>query len=181
MLQALQTLAGAAALERLTLLVNHVLSAEPTAVRRLRAHNGRCIRLQFESWPAMLPALPPTAFRVTPAGLLEWCGADAPANADLRVGIDVSNPALALLKALAGERPRVDVAGDADLATDINWLFDNLRWDIEDDVARIVGPVAAREIAGVSRTVATGLRDAVRRLNSLAVRAGVGVAGLPPQ
>lgn len=181
MLQALQTLAGAAALERLTLLVNHVLSAEPTAVRRLRAHHGCCIRLQFQSWPALLPALPPTTFRVTPAGLLEWCGADAPAEADLRVAIDASNPALALLKALAGERPRVDVAGDAALATDISWLFDNLRWDIEDDVAHIVGPVAAQEIARVSRSAATGLGDAVRSLNSLAVRAGVGVAGPPLQ
>jgi ubiquinone biosynthesis protein UbiJ len=181
MLQGLQSLAGAAALERLTLLANHVLSAESAAVQRLRAHQGCCIRLQFDAWPALLPALPPTSFRVTPAGLLEWCATDAPIDADLRVDIDAANPALLLLNVLTGARPRVDVTGDALLAADVHWLFDNLRWDLEDDMARIVGPLAAHEIARVFRAVAAALRDAVGRVNALAARTGVGVAGPPAQ
>jgi len=41
----------------------------------------------MQGWPALLPPPPALAFRVTPAGLLEWCGGEqAPADADLRVG-----------------------------------------------------------------------------------------------
>ena len=170
MFHTLNSLLGNAAIERLTLVVNHVLASEPVATQRLRAHAGRCIQVQFEGWPALLPALPVTAFRVTPAGLIEWCGADLPAEPELRVGIDASNPALAMAQALAGTRPKVEVAGDAAFATDLNWLFDNLRWDVQDDLARIVGAAPAREIARVAGGIATGMREAVRTLSGLVSR-----------
>ncbi|SRR5258706_2201903 len=170
MLQSLQALASTAVMERVTLLANHVIGAEPVAAQRLREHAGRSVQLVFEGWPALLPALPPSAFRITAAGLVEWCGAEAPAQPDLRVAIDASNPALALAQALAGERPRIEVAGDAQLATDVNWLFDNLRWDIEDDLARIVGQGPARELARLGQGVAAALREAVRTLGGVASR-----------
>jgi ubiquinone biosynthesis protein UbiJ len=170
MFHSLNTLLGSAAVERLTLLANHVLAAEPVATERLRAHAGRCMQLQLEGWPSLLPALPPSAFRVTPAGLIEWCGTETIAEPDLRVSIDASNPALAMAQALAGTRPKVEVAGDAAFATDLNWLFDNLRWDVQDDLARIVGQAPAREIARVAGAVAAGLREAVRTLTGLVAR-----------
>lgn len=182
MLHSLTATLGSAALGRLTLLVNHVLASEPVAADRLRPHTGRCIRLQFDGWPSLLPPLPPTVFRVTPAGLLEWCGDDVPpAEPDLRVSVDASNPALAVTQALAGTRPRVDVAGDASFATDLNWLMDNLRWDLQDDLARIVGQAPAREIARLAGGVAAGLREAVRTLTGLAARGLDGAAGPPPR
>ena len=67
MLHALNALLADAALERLTLLVNHVLASEPVATQRLVAHAGRSIQLHFDGWPRVLPPLPTTAFRVTPA------------------------------------------------------------------------------------------------------------------
>ncbi|MGK2898864.1 MAG: hypothetical protein ACSLE9_09280 [Burkholderiaceae bacterium] len=161
---------GTAATERLTLFLNHLLSAEPVAMERLRPHAGRCMQLHFEGWPALLPPLPTTAFRVTPAGLVEWCGAELPAVADLRVTVDASNPALAMTQALAGTRPPVEIAGDAAFATDLNWLFDNLRWDVQDDLARVVGPAAAREIARVAGGIAAGLRAAASTLSDLVTR-----------
>ena len=48
-----------------------------------------------------MPAPPALAFRVTPAGLLEWCGGPgATADADLRVSVD------AQLKRLGRDRTR---------------------------------------------------------------------------
>ena len=167
MLNGLNVVLGAAVMERATLLANHVLTSEPVASERLRAHAGRCIQLHFDGWPRLLPPLPATAFRVTPAGLVEWCGADVPTDADLRVSIDASNPALSMAQALVGERPKVDVSGDAALAADLNWLFDNLRWDVQDDLARLVGQAPAREIARVAGGVASGMREAVRTLSGL--------------
>lgn len=168
MFNALNLMLGNAAIERITLLVNHVLGSEAVATERLRAHAGRCIQLHFDGWPAVLPPLPNTAFRVTPAGLMEWCGADELPAAVLRVGIDASNPALAMAQALTGERPKVDVAGDAAFAGDLNWLFDNLRWDVQDDLARLVGQAPAREIARVAGGIAAGMREAVRVFSGLA-------------
>ena len=168
MFHGLNLLLGNAAIERATLLANHILESEPVATQRLRAHAGRCIQLHFEGWPTVLPPLPTMAFRVTPAGLVEWCGAETLPEADLRVGIDASNPALAMAQALTGERPKVEVAGDAAFAADLNWLFDNLRWDVQDDLARVLGHTPAREIARLGAGVAAGLREAVRTLGGLA-------------
>jgi len=179
MFHTLNSLLGSAAMERATLLANHVIGAETAAVARLKAHAGRSIRLHFEGWPQVLPPWPPMAFRVTAAGLLEWRGDDAATgdaglatDADLRVSIDASNPALGMVQALTGERPKVDVAGDAAFAADLNWLFDNLRWDLQDDLERIVGAAPAREIARIAGGVAAGLRQAAQALGAAAKRAG---------
>ena len=170
MLHTLNTLAGTAVMERVTLLLNHVVSAEPAAVERLKGHVGRRMQLQFDGWPALLPRLPDAAFRVTPAGLLEWCGLVPAPDADLRVTVDCSNPALAMASALAGQPPKVEVAGDAAFAADLNWLFDNQRWDVQDDLARVVGVAPAREIARVAGGVASGLRALVQTVGSAAGR-----------
>src|SRR5690242_15988560 len=52
MLNSLNTLLMPAALERLTLVVNHVLASEPVATGRLRPHAGRCIAFQLRNWPS---------------------------------------------------------------------------------------------------------------------------------
>lgn len=163
MIHALTAAVQAALIERLTLLLNHVLGAEAVATERLRGHAGRVLQLRFDGWPALLPALPQVAYRVTPAGLLETCsGADALAQADLRLGIDASNPALALAQwSASGDWPRVEIQGDAQFAADLSWLMENLRWDVQDDLARLIGQAPAHELARVARLLAAGLRGAL--------------------
>ena len=161
MLHSLQALASKAVIERAVLLANHLIASEPVAAQRLRDHAGRSVLLQLDGWPGLLPALPPLALRFTAAGLLEWCGDDVPEAPDLRVSVDASNPALVLVRTLAG---------DAQLATDVNWLFDNLRWDFEDDLARLVGDAPARELSRFGRSVAGAMREAVRAIGSVASR-----------
>ncbi|MFG5408261.1 hypothetical protein ABXN37_09225 [Piscinibacter sakaiensis] len=128
MLESLRALAAPAVLQRLTLLINHVLASETAATHRLRGHAGRRLAVRLGDWPELLPDPPPLVFAITPAGLLDWL-------ADLQVRIDARNPALALLQGLGGQRPRIEVSGDAALAADVSWLFENLRWDLEDDPA----------------------------------------------
>ena len=183
MLHALQHQIGAAAMQRITLLANHVVSAEAQATARLRPHAGRCIRLHLDGWPALLPAPPATAFVVTPAGLLEW-QEEPPASADLEIRVDMSNPARAALQALVGQRPRTEVSGDAVFAGDVNWLIDNLRWDLEDDLARIVGTAPAREISRIGAAVGDAVRGLVARV--MPVKPGdpgasTDAAGPPPR
>ncbi len=172
MFHALQNLTNSAVMERATLLLNHVLASETVATERLRRHAGSCIRLHFDGWPALLPALPATAFRLTPAGLLEWCGVEPPADAQMQINVDASNPAWMALMTLAGERPAISVTGDAALASDVNWLFDNLRWDVADDLEQIVGPAAAQLLVKLGGAIHAAAAGAARTLAGRAHAAG---------
>ena len=182
MWQGLQSAVQSAVMERATLLANHVLSSEPIAMERLRQHSGRTLQVGFVGWPALLPRLPVLAFRVTPAGLVEWLADQHPEVPELRIDIDASNPALAVVQAFGGARPKVTVAGSADLAADVDWLIDNLRWDVQDDLARFVGAGPAELVGRVARAAAAGVREAVRTVGSLVGRGGAstGAPGGPP-
>ncbi|MDO9312987.1 MAG: hypothetical protein Q7T97_00390 [Burkholderiaceae bacterium] len=163
---------AAAFAARATLLINHVLTSEPVACGRLRAHAGRSLHVRLLDWPELLPALPMLRFAITPAGLLEWrpevpgvaasSGPEVPA--DLDIAVEAGNPAAALLQGLMGRRPAVSISGDSSLAADVSWVVDNLRWDLRDDVAGIVGELPARELARHATTMAAGLRNAVQAL-----------------
>jgi len=162
MLQNLQALLVPAVVERLVLVVNHVLAAEPVATARLVPHQGRLIALELQQWPTLLPAPPVLKFRVTPAGLLEWCGLSDETPADLSVQLNAANPAALFARALTGEPPALHVAGHAALASDIQWLVDNLRWDVEADLERAFGPVVAHQLARLGSSLAAGLRSLAR-------------------
>jgi len=150
---------GPAAFARLVLLLNHVVSSEPQAAARLRPHAGRTIDLRFTgnpapSWPmlaAWLPANltpPPLRLTVTPAGLFELAETpDAAATtgeaAGLTLTVALTDPVSMLRQGLRGERPDVQIEGDAALAETASWLMKHLRWDLEDDLARWLGHTPA--------------------------------------
>ncbi len=179
MLDAMKALAERSVMERVVLLVNHVIGAESAAVDKLRPHAGRAMQIEFAGWPALLPAIGPFAFRVTPAGLLEWLEGASPPP-DLRVAIEAGNPALALMRLVAGDRPAITVSGDAAFASDLDWLIDNLRWDVQDDLARFVGDAPARELSKFAGAFAKALREAVSTLRGFTGRKE-GPAAEPPR
>jgi ubiquinone biosynthesis protein UbiJ len=156
------------------------------ASARLIPHAGRRVVVQLTGWPSLLPAPPPLRWQVTAAGLLEWGGLVANPEAgdeamELRVGIDASNPAALVARALAGERPAVQVDGDAAFAADIGWLLQNLRWDVAADLERFFGPVVAHQMHQMGRALARGLRAALDasapladKLSQLGTRFGPG-------
>ena len=162
MLQNLQALLVPAVVERLVLVVNHVLASEPAATAKLRPHQGRSIALELQHWPSLLPTPPLLKVRVTPAGLLEWCGLGDTAPPDLSVQVDAANPAALFVRALGGEPPALQVAGHAALASDIQWLIDNLRWDVEADLERLFGPVVAHQLARLGSALGAGIRSLAR-------------------
>jgi ubiquinone biosynthesis protein UbiJ len=161
MLHTLNSFLAPAMMEKLVLVINHVLSSETVATERLKPHAGRSLALSAEGWPALLPALPNLAFTVTPAGLLEWCGPAAAATPDLSARVDASNPAAVLAKALAGDMPPMAVEGDAAFAADVNWLVQNLRWDVAADLERVVPPAVAQTVVQVGQAVSGALRNAM--------------------
>jgi len=147
------------------LLLNHVISREPVAMTRLAVHQGCAIRVQARGWPGLLPAPPDLLLGITPAGLLERLE-HVPEDA-LSLALDASNPAGLALGALLGQKPSVQVQGDAALAGEISWLMDNLRWDIEDDLAKLVGAVPARQLTVWAQSAAQACAALARGLAKL--------------
>lgn len=155
------------ALERVTLLLNHVLAAEPEAMARLKPFAGRSIRFVWEgrpTWlPAWFPAPPEARWSVDAAGLLDLVPTDAPFpdEGGLRVGLDgaaLFQWGMAPAGAMSGSAPPMDVQGDAAFASAIAWLAQNVRWDVEDDLARLIGDKPARLAARAGSAFVAGLR-----------------------
>jgi len=137
---------------RVVLLLNHVLMQEPQAMSRLVQQRGRLLKVQWMQWHLQL--------RISPAGLFEHVPLGAVGDTvDLQLTLTAANPWQVLQPLLDGGKPDVQVQGDVQLAADINWLIDHVRWDVEADLARIMGDVPAHMLAqGVQRMV-QGLRQ----------------------
>ena len=149
---------GQFALPRLTLLLNHIVSSEPVAMAKLQAHRGRVIDIRWVS--SFIPAAP-WRFVITPAGLFEACDASptqAPAQNGLTITVHLPDPLTLAKQALSGKRPEVNIDGDAALAEVAAWMMKNLRWDVQDDVARVLGTAPAELLRTVGASISQGLQ-----------------------
>ena len=84
------------------------------------------------------------------------------ATPDLRLEVTQTSPLDLAQAALRGERPAVRIDGDVQFAGDIQWLADNLRWDLEEDLARLMGDVPAHTLSSVARSAVQALRSFVQ-------------------
>jgi ubiquinone biosynthesis protein UbiJ len=57
----------------------------------------------------------------------------------------------------------VRIEGDVQLAAEVNWLVDHVRWDIEEDLARILGDAPAHALGQAARRVVDALRQLLAR------------------
>ncbi len=133
--------------------LNHLLEAEPWARERLAPFAGESLELRA-------PPLPRLRFTIAPDGRL---GADLPA-AEPSLVVTIRPAALAA--AVKGEDHllrSIDVAGNAKLAGEVMFLVRHLRWDVEEEVAKFVGDVAAHRLVGLARDAAAWHADAARR------------------
>ena len=136
--------------------VNRLLDAEPWARERLSRFAGETIEL------SPLP-LPPLRVTILEDGRLQ-AGGDSP-DLTLRVGPG------ALLALARGEEEflrAVELSGNARLAQEVASLARHLRWDVEEDLSRFVGDVAAHRIAGAVRELAAWHVDAAKRVTAAA-------------
>jgi len=133
---------------RVVLFLNHVLMQESEAMERLARQRGRVALVQWRIYTM--------ALQVTPAGLLDL----APQGAvpDLRLEVSETSPLSLARGALRGDKPTIRIEGDVQLAGEINWLVDHVRWDVEEDLARVIGDAPARAVASVAGRAADALR-----------------------
>jgi ubiquinone biosynthesis protein UbiJ len=132
--------------------LNRLLAAEPWARARLAPFAGEVLELQA----APLGAL---RFTILADGQVEP-GGDEPALV-VKLGPG------ALLAAARGEEHlmrAVQIAGNARLAAEVMQLVRHLRWDLEEELSRVVGDVAAHRLARSARAFAAWQIDAAERL-----------------
>ena len=134
---------------RLVLLLNHVLMQEPEATARLARFKGRVVRIQWRTLSTTLAA--------TPAGLLELDTSHKTADLSLLVADD--SPVSLVQTVLAGGKPPIKIEGDVQLAAEVNWLVDHVRWDVEEDLSRILGDAPAHAVASAAKQAAAGLKS----------------------
>ena len=138
---------------RVVLFLNHVLMSEPQAQERLRRQKGKPVRVQWGEFNLTLAA--------TAAGLLER--PQSIIKPELSVTLTQGSPFALAQTVIAGDRPGVDIQGDVQLAAEVAWLVDNVRWDIEEDVSRIVGDAAAHTLVRMARSAVQAVKGFVSR------------------
>ena len=143
---------------RLVLLLNHVLQQEPEAQARLKRQAGRVVEAHWRHFRVRLLA--------TPAGLLDL--GPAAQAADLTLTVTEDSPFALAQSAFKGEKPAVRIAGDVQLAAEVQWLVDHVRWDLEEDLSRIFGDAPAHAIGNVLRRMGEAVRSFAGRVPTAA-------------
>ncbi|VVE28500.1 ubiquinone biosynthesis accessory factor UbiJ [Pandoraea anhela] len=128
--------------------VNHLLAREPWARDRLRHHIGASARL------AMSPI--DLRVRVADDGYL------AAAEADFPCDVSISVPPAALADFAGGGQAavmrHVKIEGDAEFANTVSYLAQHLRWEIAEDLSKIIGDAAAHRVTETGKAAVAGAR-----------------------
>lgn len=165
--------------------LGHLLRQQAWARERLQQHAGSLIQIRLDmpsplagagsaagTFGAGLPQ-PVFAFRVSAEGLLDPVAEEDPADACLRL----RPSAAALADLLRGQgvdslTRDMRVEGDVRLAASLAELARHLRWDVEEDLSRLLGDVLAHRAVGL-------LRGGLRHLADLPAALRSAAQGLP--
>ena len=133
--------------------VNRLLAPAAWARESLAEHAGKIA--VFDLFPLRV------AVAVDPDGTLRA----APQNASPAVTIRLT-PATVLQILAEGEDAwrKANVEGDTGFASTISKVAANLRWDVEEDLSRIVGDIAAHRMAEAGRSAAAWPKQAATSL-----------------
>ncbi len=135
-------------------LFNRVLADYPLAREQLQPHAGKSIA-------AMVGPLE-FRLRITADGLAEMIGEGADTSSDVSFQIP-----LGILPRLAqkdeGAFSQVVFTGDSEFASLLSTLARNIEWDIEEDLSKLVGDIAAHRIVDTARRTHQWRQDASLR------------------
>jgi ubiquinone biosynthesis protein UbiJ len=142
---------------RVVLMLNHVLMQEREAMTRLARQQGQTLLVQWRMFNFR--------FIATPAGLLDLAAPEI--TPDLVMTVTEESPLSLAQAAFRGDKPAVHIEGDVQLAAEVNWLVEHVRWDLEEDLARVVGDVPAHTLSQFAQTLTSGLRQFIAKAASL--------------
>jgi len=135
--------------------IRRVLRDYPQAATQLSAYAGKSIMLHLGPVDAR--------FRIAASGELELAGAEAAPNDDLTVAIPLSAVPELARKSEAAWRA-LALQGDGELAATLSNIAQNVQWDVEEDLSRVVGDIAAHRLVEGAKSVGAWQADARQRL-----------------
>ncbi len=150
--------------DSILLALNHVLGANQEARQRLARQSGRVV---YWCWQDLS-----LSWRANGAGFLEPAGdsrstsgeeAQASGPPDLTITIQESGPFSLIQRWVTGQAPAVHIQGDVQLAAEVNWLFEYVRWDIEEDLSRLVGDAPAHTLMACAKRLSQPVKQALAR------------------
>ncbi len=155
--------------------LNHLLSRQPALAAKLAAHAGKVAAIDA--------GLMQLALRIGADGLLQDAAADAapgtaaPVNADAASSDSAkpSAPANVSIRINPSDLPQimadmsrafayVNISGDAEFAKTISDVANGLHWEAEEDLAPLVGDIAAVRLARAGREAVDVMKTGSRKL-----------------
>jgi ubiquinone biosynthesis protein UbiJ len=116
--------------------LNHVLQGESWARRRLQAFAGKTARFR------LLPFID-LALTVQAGGEVSAAASNSPCDAIFTLDPPLF---LRLLANNAGAYDEIRISGDSAFADEILQIGKNLRWDVEEDLSRVIGDILAHRV-----------------------------------
>lgn len=115
--------------------LNHLLSSESWATSRLRPHAGN--QVLIDAAPLRLH------LAIDSDGMFTHGGAEQPASVTISLPGDTPARFLVDRKSLFQS---AKLSGSVELAEVLGFVFRNLNWDIEADLAKLIGDIPARRL-----------------------------------
>lgn len=143
--------------------LSRLLERETWARQRLAPFAGETLELR-------VPPLPPLRFAIEAGGTARAAGAEPAAT----LVVTLRPQALfALPRGVEHALREVEIAGNERLAAEVLVLARHLRWDVEEDLSRVLGDALAHRMAGDARRVMRAAADSGRRLAAALVEYAV--------
>lgn len=129
---------------------NRLLKRAPWARQRLQPHAGLLAKLDAQPISVM--------FEVTAEGMLQ---SSAKTNPDVVLTLPLAELGQFAAGQVDAAMRSVHIQGNAEFADALGFVFRNLRWDAEEELAQIVGDVAAHRLANTGRAIVAAQRRMV--------------------
>lgn len=134
--------------------LNHLLGQAGWARDRLQGHQGRKARISAGGFDLNLC--------ITADGCFDAAANDG--EPDVAISLPPDTPLRMMQGGVAEVMKGATVTGAADLADALSHVLRNLRWDVEEDLSRVVGDIAAHRLVKGTESLVAWQKDAAARL-----------------
>ena len=143
--------------------LNHLIQGEQWAQERLRAHSGAQVLIGAGG-------LFKLRLGIDEHGLFRAGNPDV--DPDVAITLPADMPVRLLL-----DRERlfssVKIGGSADIAESLAFVLRNLEWDVEADLAGLLGDIPAHRLSKMARSLAAAILDGIDRATKNAIEYAV--------
>lgn len=132
--------------------LNHLIASETWAVERLRKHAGAQLLVAAGPFSVRLGIDHSGFFHLTSAASEPDVRLTLPADVVVRAFVE-RDKLFSLIK----------LEGSVDVAESLAFVFRNLKWDVEADLAGVIGDIPAYRLARIGRSLASALHQGVAK------------------